>query len=380
MDLEELRRSMFGTHNLIYMNTGWAGPSPPIVLSKIQEALEMEARLGPGSIEWLEFADQLGERARKAAGSLLNVRASDLLLTHSTREAVNVVFHGLKWETGDELLICDLEHIAITIPAQVLAQRFGIRIVCPIIPCQADPSEVIEILKRSLTPKTRLVALSHIQFSCGLKMPIKEISKMVHDQGIPLLVDGAQSVGQMPVDLLDLDCDFYTMSGQKWLLGPAGTGLLFVNDQYHNELQPLLTTHAVEEARPDSTPGLARFSLASRNPALIAGITASMRLALEIGIERIEQRITALASLLRQHLQSIPVTLLSPRSEESASGLVTVSVNNWSPLDLVKVLETQFRIIVRDVENPSGIRFSVSHFSTENDVDAVALALKQLKR
>jgi L-cysteine/cystine lyase len=278
------------------------------------------------------------------------------------------------------LLICDLEHIALTSPANVLAERHQVKVVRVASPYQATQSEVLEIVKGGISPNTRLVALSHIQFSCGLRIPIKGIASVVKERGIPFLVDGAQSVGQIPVDVADLGCDFYTLSGQKWLLGPVSTGALYVSREHRRQLEPLITTNAVEARRADGPPGLARFSLASSNPALLAGFTASVELALEIGIQNIEQHVKTLSNLLRTKLNSTPATLLSPDESESTSGLVTYSFNCWSPLELVKTLQTRFGIIVREVDYPAGVRFSMSHFNAENEVERVAAALRQLAR
>jgi L-cysteine/cystine lyase len=378
MNLQDLRNSLLGVHDCIYMNTGWAGPSPTAVLRQIQETLKEESRLGPGSMKWIDRAQEIAESARAAVASLLHVDKESILLTHSTREAVNIILHGLDWQPGDELLICDIEHIAITIPAEALAERYGVQVVRPTIPCQAEQSEVLEIVRRALTPKTRIVALSHIQFSCGLRMPIQDIAQVTHERGIPLLVDGAQSMGHIPIDLTSMECDFYTISGQKWLLGPVGTGALYINPKHHGELRPILTTHAVEDARIDSGSPLARFSLAGHNPALVAGLTVAVHLAMEIGIEQIEQRIMILAGMFREHLRSIPCSLLSPLSADSASGLVTVSLRDWPSLELAKALQARFGIIGREVDYPNGVRFSISHFNTESEVEAVTEALKQL--
>lgn len=380
MNLTELQESLTTTRDSIYMNTGWAGPSPPAVLRRINETLEEESRLGPGSMRWIDLAQEVAAGARRDIAALLNVGADEIVLTHSTREAVSIILYGMDWRADDELLICDLEHIALTIPAAALAERRGVRVVRPSIPCEAGQREILEIVTRALTPKTRLVALSHIQFSCGLRMPVEEIARVARERGVLFLIDGAQSVGQIPVDVASLSCDFYTISGQKWLLGPVSTGALYINRARRGEIEPLLTTHVVEAGRVDAGPPSVRFSLASNSPALIAGLAAAVRLAEEVGIEQIERRVMALAGQLRERLRSVPCTILSPLAADSASGLVTVSVEDWTPSELVRVLQTRFGIIARDVEHPDGVRFSVSHFNDENEVEAVAEALRQLVR
>ena len=115
--------------------------------------------------------------------ALLDADEEDMVLTHSTREGINVVIYGMDWQPGDELLICDLEHAALTVPAEVLAQRNGIKVVSVIIPPRASAAEACAAVASALNEKTKLVALSHIQYTCGLRMPIKEISMAAHGMG-----------------------------------------------------------------------------------------------------------------------------------------------------------------------------------------------------
>ena len=379
MNVEQLRDNLPVTRDMVYMNTGWSGPMPVPVLNRIRETLEREAEGGPASIKGLALTRGLQEEARASLGALVNANPSDLLLTHSTREGLDIVIYGMGWQPGDELLICDLEHPALTLPGEVLAERNGVIVKNPGIPYTAQQGEILETIAASITPKTRLVALSHIQYTCGLRMPIKEIAQACRERDVPLLVDGAQSVGHIEVDLADLGADYYAMPGQKWLLGPNGTGALYVDPARWDWLEPLFSTNARESARSAEIAPLARFNLVTHNPGLIAGLSESARIASEIGIGAIEERAMLLADLLRAEATSIDgCTLLSPTSRESACGLVTVALDGWPPADLVAALQERFNIVGRTVHNPDGIRFSTHFFNTEREVTQVAGALKQL--
>lgn len=377
MNVAQLRELLPITQDTVYMNTGWAGPTPTVVQGRIAATLEQEARLGPAASAGLTFVRGVAEQARQATAALVGAQEEEVWITHSTTEGVNIVVHGLPWQPGDELLICDLEHPALTVPAGVLAERLGVKVVNAVVPTLAEQAQVLEIVRRSLTPRTRLVALSHIQFTCGLRMPIKAITEAAHAMDIPVLVDGAQSVGQIEVNVEDLGVDFYAMSGQKWLMGPVGTGALYVRSQRRGSMEPRFTTNRMESERPTERLSMARFSLTSQNPGLVAGFAEAVRIHREIGSRETEARAMELGDLLRERVTSIRgCELLSPRLAESACGLVTVRLDGWEPADLVAALQEEFKVVARAVHNPDGVRFSTAYFNTEGEVDRVGEVLE----
>ncbi len=376
MNTEQLRQLLPIIRNVTYMNTGWAGPSPTPVIKQVSETMELEALNGPASRKGLEFIRGILELGRQSVSDLLNCDKEEVWVTHSTTEGVNIVMHGLKWEAGDELVVCDLEHAALMTPARVLAQRKGVNVNVAAVSPKASQDDILATIDRELRPGVKLIALSHIQYTCGLKMPIKEITNLAHQRGVPVLVDGAQSVGQIEVNVKDLGCDFYAMSGQKWLMGPTGTGALYVDRASMELLEPHFTTNALETERPTERLPLARFSLASQSGALVAGLIEAVSIANGIGLGQIETRSGALSDLLRERVSHVDVCeLLGPTTGPSACGLVTLRVGNWDPTHLVDELEEQFGIAARAVHNPDGIRFSTHFFNTEDEIERVATTL-----
>jgi len=376
MNTEQLRQLLPIIRNVTYMNTGWAGPSPTPVIKQVSETMELEALNGPASRKGLEFIRGILELGRQSVSDLLDCDREEVWVTHSTTEGVNIVMYGLKWEAGDELVVCDLEHAALMAPARVLAQRKGVNVNVAAVSPKASRDDILAAIDRELRPGVKLIALSHIQYTCGLKMPIKEITNLAHQRGIPVLVDGAQSVGQIGVNVKDLGCDFYAMSGQKWLMGPTGTGALYVDRASMGLLEPHFTTNALEAERPTERLPLARFSLASQSGALVAGLIEAVSIANRVGLGQIETRSGALSDLLRERVSHVDgCELLGPTTGPSACGLVTLRVGNWDPTDLVEELEEQFDIAARAVHNPDGIRFSTHFFNTEDEVERVATTL-----
>ena len=379
MNVQELRDLLPITRGWAYLNTGWAGPTPTRVLRRIAEVLDQEAVLGPASPQGLAFTRKFAEEARKAVAQLVGASAEEIALTHSTTEGVNAVLHGLDWKPGDELLTCTLEHPAIAGPAQVLAERHGVHVVPAAIAPQATQDEALASIAGAITAHTRLVSLSHIQFTCGLLMPIKEIAQAAHERGVPVLVDGAQSVGHIRVDMRELDCDFYAFSGQKWLMGPVGTGALYVHSDRASMLRPLFVSAQRAQERSESRPPLANLSLVSQSPGLVAGFAEAVSIALETGVDVIEQQVLGLGDLLRQQLGAVPgCQVLGPQSPGAACGLVTMGLDGWPPNELAEALEQRFRVIARLVHNPDGVRFSTAYFNTEAELAQVSQAVSEL--
>jgi L-cysteine/cystine lyase len=385
VNIAELRDSISATRDIIYLNTGWAGPSPETVVKRIQTVLEKERSVGPASLAGLRLSREVREEAQSAVARLFKVDAEEILLTHGTTEGVHIVLYGFPWRPGDELVTCNLEHPAIAMAAAVLGERYSVSVKQVEIPADAAETEMIELLSAAIGPQTRMVALSHAQYSCGLRLPVRPIADAAHRAGALLLVDGAQTAGQIPLDLRQLGADFYAISGQKWLLGPEGTGALFVTHDLSRSLEPLLTTHSLADAwdrRLEPLGGgypLRRFSAASQNTGLVAGFAEAVRLLLETGIEVIEGKTNDMADRLRSKLATIPgCTITGPMAPDVSCGLVSVAVEGWPPPKLVDELWTRWRIAARAVTYPPAVRFSVAAFNTEAEVDIVIDALASL--
>jgi L-cysteine/cystine lyase len=384
MSLTTLRDSIRATRNVIYMNTGFTGPSPEPVLQRVREVMEKEATVGPASVEGLQQSRHIGEEAREVIAALLNASPDEVAVTHGTTEGLHVAIYGLTWQPGDEFVTCNLEHPALATPANVLEER-GITVRRVEIPANASSGEALELLSGALSAKTKMVALSHVQYSCGLKLPAKQIIEAAHRVGALVALDGAQTGGQLDIDVKALDVDFYSISGQKWMLGPNATGAVYISSRHQRTIAPLFSTHAVADARamPADGPGggnpMMRFRIASQSPALTAGFTTAIKLLQDIGLDQVEAHTHALGARLRQGVASIPgCAVTGPLSDAEACGLTAVMLEGWEPRQLVDALWERWRIAVRAVNFPPAIRFSTAPFNTEAEVDQALAALRTL--
>jgi selenocysteine lyase/cysteine desulfurase len=384
MSLSTLRDSIRATRNIIYMNTGFTGPSPEPVLQRVREVMEKEATVGPASVEGLQQSRAIGEEAREVIALLLNADVDEVAVTHGTTEGLHVAIYGLDWQPGDEFVTCNLEHPALATPANVLEER-GVTVKRVEVPANASSGEALELLASAMTARTKLVALSHVQYSCGLKLPAKQLIEAAHRVGALVALDGAQTGGQLDIDVKALDVDFYSISGQKWMLGPNATGALYMSSRHQRTVAPLFTTHAVADARamPADGPGggnpMMRFRIASQSPALMAGFTTAIKLLQEIGLDQVEEYTQALGTRLRQGVASIAgCSVTGPTTADASCGLTAVAVEGWEPRQLVDALWERWRIAVRVVNFPAAIRFSTAPFNTAEEVDKALEALRTL--
>ncbi len=374
MDFDELRRSIAGLDAMTYLNTGWAGPSPERVLARMRETARGASRVGPASPDGLALSARIAEEATDAAARLLGADHQDVVLTHGTSEGMNVVLHGLAWEPGDELLTSGLEHPALEEPAALLADRHGVQVRRVRLSPKASAEEALDAVASAITPRTRLVALSHIMYTCGLRLPAAPIARAAHEGGAMVLFDGAQSGGHVRLDMAEIDADFYTVSGQKWLLGPSSTGALYVRRDRHELLKPPVQAPGVGFAT-----GIEALRLASGSAQLQAGFAEAVSVYEELGPDRAEARIRELAARLRGGLSAVRgVAVTGPEDPEAACGLTAITVDGWSPRDLAEALWERHRVAARTVGHPEGVRFSTAAFNDEGDVDRALEAVRGL--
>ena len=376
MDFDELRRSIAGLDAITYVNTGWAGPSPERVLARMRDAAAEESRVGPASPEGLALAAGVRQEATAAAARLLHADPQDVVLTHGTTEGLNVVLHGLAWEPGDELLTCDLEHPGLDAPASLLAERRGVSVRRVRLSPKASADEALDAVRGAITPRTRLVALSHIMYTCGLRLPAADVVRAAHEAGAMVLFDGAQTAGHVRLDVAETDADFYAVSGQKWLLGPDGTGALYVRRDRHDLLAPLVEAPGV-----GFLTGLEALALTSGSAPLQAGFAEAVRLYEELGPQRAEARIYELAARLRDGFSKIRgIAITGPDDPAVSSGLTAIAAEGRTPADLVDGLWKRDRVAARAVGYPEGVRFSTAAFNDEGDVDRVLEAVAAATR
>ena len=385
MDITALRSQIPALADKVWMNTGWSGPSPTSVIDALKNRVDMEAMEPPASMRVMDEAHEIRDQALEAVGRLMNASVEELTLTRNTTEGLNVVMSGIDWHEGDEIVTCSLEHPSVLAPAWMIGIRYGVPVRIVALDPHDDGETILEKFRATVTERTRLIFISHIQYSTGLRMPARELAQLAHENGAEILLDGAQTAGHIPLDMAGDGFDYYSIPGQKWMLGFEGVGALYIRKELLASIHPAHTGGRAMESPvtpahlvPDPMT-MDKFHGGSTSIPLQAAFLAATRFIEEIGVENIEARNLRLASQLKAQLGESPgVTTLSPEDGPLATGLVSFAVDGWEPADLSARLWEQERIQVRRVEYPPVVRASLHVFNTEDEVDHLARTVRNL--
>ena len=388
MDTAAIREQIPALREMVYLGTGWSGPSPTYVVEAIEHRLREESYGGPTAPEVIESGARIRQQAREAAARLLGAEPEEVLLTENTTEGLNVVINGIDWRAGDEVVICDLEHPSVLLPAYSLRARRGVdlRVVSPA--PDAGTEEVVSLYAGAMGPRTRLVMFSHVQYSSGLRMPVVEIAAAARRVGAMVLVDGAQGPGHMALDMGELGADFYSSPGQKWLLGPDQTGALYVRREMIPELTPARVgfgfawSHDLIGGYEPRTDDIDKFMVSTTSVPLRAGYLAAVEEVLRLGPRQMEERQIALGDRLRSRLSDAAgVSVLSPLEGRGRSGLTSFAVEGAEAADVVaRLWGGDPRILVRHISYPPAVRASTAFFNTEEEIDILGDAVASIAR
>jgi L-cysteine/cystine lyase len=379
--VEQIRHELPAVTVHAYLNAGTFGPLPTCAIQAMQERLQWEmreGRLGPQSFESMSatYAD-----ARNAVARLLHAEPREIALTDSTGDGMNVITHGFAWHEGDEVITTNHEHISALAPLYQIRDRHGVVLRFADLGPRAERSAV-EAMRELVTPQTRLIVLSHVTWTTGARLDVQAVGRMGKELGIPVLVDGAQSAGAIPLDVKALGVDFYAIPMQKWLCGPDGTGALYINcDSLHYIVPTYVGYWSVkheEGVEWELADFAQRFEVGGRQTAAVAGQVAVLNwLENVVGYDWLFSRIATLHRYACTALTHVPgLTLLTP--EAGASGLVAFSLEDRNDADVVTTLREKYNILVRNIHSTHALRASTGFYNTEQEIDQLVAALSAL--
>jgi selenocysteine lyase/cysteine desulfurase len=383
VDVESVRDKIPALSRCTYLNCGTFGPLPTPVCDEVVRLYRLIEAEGAFNPEAYDAVRDAYEDAREQMARLVGAPPSEIALTRNVSDGINIVATGFDWNSGDEVVISDQEHPSGALPWMNLAQRQGV--VVRVLRLTADPEELLRRLEELLGPRTRLVFLSHVSSLSGLRIAAAQVTRLVHGKGIPIMLDGAHAVGQAPVDVKAIGCDFYAGCGHKWLLAPQGTGFLYVSGERLEELSltwlgwgmtaeydlPSLTFQPVDDAK--------RFEYATTDWALYGGLAAGISFAQNVGIDSIEARSQKLATELKRRLTDLPgIELLTPLDPDASAGLVAFRTAGLAHPDPGQWLWDQHRILVAHNAAQGWMRLSAAYFLLEEEVDLVVERLSSL--
>jgi isopenicillin-N epimerase len=365
---DQVRTQFLIPADRIYLNIGTLGPQPKPVVDAVIEHTRRVAMTLPPALDW--------ELLKREVAEVINCDPAGLVFPRNTTEGMNFVANGLELAAGDEVLTTNHEHVGGLCCWQLIAQRRNVvlrQLELPNPP--TDPAAVLAVFERSLTPRTRVVSISHVNFSNGLIMPVRALIDLCRPRGIVVVVDGAHPPGLMPVDLKALDPDFYACSPHKWLFAAQGTGFLFIRENWRTKLWPTLASGGWD----DTTLGAHRFNhLGTLDESRLAGLLAAVRFHRAIGLDRTHARIRRLrAKLFEELARDSRVRFMSPRADEHGAGMVSFTVAGITALELQNKLgEKNVRTRVIGEYGYNWMRLSASIYNTEPQIEEVGRMIR----
>ncbi len=380
--LQQIRQEMPATMVHNYLNTGTFGPLPTCVIQAMQERLQHEllnGRLGTDAFQ--KLADIYAD-ARQHVATLLHADVQEIALTDNTSEGMNIITNGINWKEGDEAITTNHEHMGALAPLYQSRDRFGIVLRMADLGPQAD-HPVLEAIQALLTPHTRLISLSHVTWTIGAVLDIQAVGRLGREHGIPVVVDGAQSAGAIPLNMKELGVDFYAIPMQKWLCGPDGTGALYTRRESLHYVTPTnvgyWSVKHEEGIEWELVDHAQRFEVGGRQTAALAGQAAVLHWLEEtVGYEWLYAHISSLHTYAYSALKNIPgLTMLTPKP--GVSGLLTFQLQGIDDAEVVKTLCDKHNIYIRNIPSTKVLRISTGFYNTEEEIDQLVQALSSIK-
>jgi len=358
----------------IYFNTGTIGASPRPVVDAVVEHLRAFETV-------FEARGFDGPALRRSTAALVGAPPQTLVFTRNTTESMNYVANGLELAPGDEILMTTHEHVGGLCPWQLVARRRNLVLTqfpLPVPPRSAQ--QVLDAWRERITPRTKVLMISHILFSNGLIQPLRELCALARERGMISAVDGAHGPGLLPLDLAASGCDFYCASPHKWLLAPKGSGLLYIAEPWLDRLWPTIASGGWD----DLSIKAERFDhKGTLNESLLAGFQAAVDFNAVIGQDRIWARCRELSERLYAGLARIDgVDLKSATDPALRAPLISFTVAGWTTDDLIRALWARGPVRVRHVAEYDyhWVRMSTHVYNTPDEVDRVLGIVTDLAR
>jgi len=384
-NIERVRNDFPALHKMVFFGSASVGPLPRVAMVAMQR-YSKELRVDFATAAW--EADPVAE-VRSLAARLINSSPEEIVATTSTSAGINLLAGAIHWKRHDNIVINDLEYPANVFPwlHQAHKHALEVRVVHA-----HDGVLPLSEMTAAIDRKTRVLAVSHVEFGTGFRNDIPALAKAVHKAGGLICVDASQSLGVLPVDVQEMGIDVLATGGYKWLCGPVGSGFAYIRKDIAASLTPATIDYAditadAHEAVWNALVSGAEYAMAEAplqgdaqrfqpeglSPIAIKGLASSLSYILDLGSESIEERITELVDYLIERLRAAKIGILSPTTPQKRAGIVTVSV----PYNLSKPKDThrleQKLQDARIIAHPrgGGLRLAVHFFNTEEEIDLV---------
>jgi cysteine desulfurase/selenocysteine lyase len=397
LDVEKIRKDFpILKTGIIYLDSTASSLTPEPVLQKMLEFYrEYRGNVGRGIHRLSVKASEEYEKAHEKVADFINAKSvSEIIMTRNTTEGINMVASGLGWKKGDKIVTSVIEHHSNFIVWLRVRNKYGVKVeaVRPREPVKKgilDPAD----FEKAIDDKTKLVAITHVSNVLGVITPVEEIAKIAHEHGAYLLIDGAQSVPHMKVDVQKIGCDFLAFSGHK-MCAPTGSGALYIREELIDEVEPLcigggtINDVGLDYYKLNGSPR--RFEAGTPDAAAAIGLGAAIDYLEQIGMENIESHEKKLVKLMYEGLSALPkVEVYGPEPEQRV-GIIPFNVGDLNPHDVALALDVSANIMVRSghhcalplsktiLSKPGSVRASLYIYNTKEEVEKLVLTVKEI--
>src|SRR6195256_1903927 len=363
----ELRKQFLIPVDEVYLNKGTVGSSPAPVLRAIFQAYEACEKLNEsdpedypiwGYASWNQFRDPLA--------AFVGCDRDEIALLRNATEANSYIANGVDMKPGDEVLTTDQEHPGGEHPWDLRAKRYGIVVKRVTLPRPVkDAAQVLNLFNDAITPRTRVIFFSHITTFSGVVLPAKQLSALARSKGILSAIDGAHVPGMMRLNVTELGCDLYSASPHKWLFATKGSGFLYVRDEVIDRLWCTIATEGWDDKKIRAE----RFQrIGSSNVPALWGLRAAIKMASDVGVDRIERRHRTLADYILAEMTKRGAESWTSPDPTLRCAIVTVNVPPIVRMDLENWMWKTHKIRIRGAD-PNKLRLSTPYYLQKRDID-----------
>ncbi len=398
LNVEEVRSDFLILNSgVIYLDNAATSLTPEPVIQKILEYYhEYRANVERGIHRLSQRASEEYGRARSKVAKLINAkRDNEIIFTKNTTDSINLIANGIEWRKGDKIVTTLMEHHSNLIPWQRLNQREGIDLA--LVKPDREGNLNLSEFESVIDDRTRLVALTHVSNVLGVITPVEKVAQIARSHGSLLLVDGAQSVPHLAVDVRRIGCDFLAFSSHK-MLGPTGIGVLYIREELEGEVQPQsiggggIKEVTREEYMLAESP--ARFESGTPPIAEAIGLGEAAEYLRQKGLENIETHEEGLANRIYRELQTVDrVEVYGPTNPSHRAGIVSFNIEQVNPHDVALALDISGNIMVRSGHHccrplmkevlglrEGTVRASVYLYNTMHEVDKLIELVEEIAR
>jgi isopenicillin-N epimerase len=372
-----VRRQYPLAEGLLYLNAANVCPASRLVLDRHLEYLR-DFHSNP-SFQNRDKYEAMRESLRGKLARMLRVSADEIAITRNTSEGSNIIVKGVDLKPGDEVLITDHNHPSNNDSWRVRAQRDGFLVKSLPVPIPAPSAEkLLADFERAITPRTRVIAITHLTSTTGIQYPAREIAALARKRNIYVHLDGAQTFGAFDVNLAEIGCDSYSASAHKWLMGPLEAGILWVRAERIPQIWPSIVTAGWT----DHLKGARKFEVfGQRDDPRVVALEAAVDFINLLGLPAVEARVQALATRAKVQLHEMAAVELKTNLEpELSGGVVKFRLKNVPTQKVYDQLWQRHRLAIAMTPSghAEGLRFSAQVYNSMEEVDRAVAAVKEI--